>query len=387
MKSETPDIYKWPLIPTERPDYYRPGKFAPIYLGDVLNEIYKIFRKLGYGSQSTIWLAKDILHNRYVAVKVYSAEDKLQLVDRIFHDNVEAVLDHFTITSVNGSHLCTVLEPLGRCLTDIIDQKLDAQRGRSESSEDHQKYDPHILLGLDSLHSQQIVHRDIQPANIAFALSFELDTMSMDENSKRHIAWIERHDGQPLKSHEIQYAVCPSLLHDRILFDDMPRFRLCLIDLGFSQPFDDCDPKLFGPHNYRSPETILPIPVTYKADIFTAGIVFWEVVTTRNLVWSHYHKGKVDDNQYLRDLITRLGPMPEHFEKLFPLTDEDYEAPLDEEDFHYGDLQFAARRDGPEDMTDHERDAFVDLITQMLQWEPEKRPTTKELLKYPFFEL
>ncbi len=43
----------------ESPEYYVPGKFHPVHLGDVLNGRYRVFRKLGAGSQATIWLARD----------------------------------------------------------------------------------------------------------------------------------------------------------------------------------------------------------------------------------------------------------------------------------------------------------------------------------------
>jgi len=43
----------------ESPENYLPGGFHPVHLGDVLNGRYLIFRKLGAGSQSTVWLARD----------------------------------------------------------------------------------------------------------------------------------------------------------------------------------------------------------------------------------------------------------------------------------------------------------------------------------------
>lgn len=46
--------------PTEWIEQYRPGKFHPIHLGDLLdNARYRVIRKLGYGSYSTVWLARD----------------------------------------------------------------------------------------------------------------------------------------------------------------------------------------------------------------------------------------------------------------------------------------------------------------------------------------
>lgn len=38
----------------EYPEYY------PVKLGQVLNDRYEIFHKLGYGTYSTVWLAVDL---------------------------------------------------------------------------------------------------------------------------------------------------------------------------------------------------------------------------------------------------------------------------------------------------------------------------------------
>lgn len=42
------------------PDDYGPGKLHPVHLGDLFSgSRYKVVRKLGAGSFSTVWLAKD----------------------------------------------------------------------------------------------------------------------------------------------------------------------------------------------------------------------------------------------------------------------------------------------------------------------------------------
>jgi serine/threonine-protein kinase SRPK3 len=46
--------------PVEDVNEYRPGGYYPIQLGQSLrNRRYLILRKLGYGSYSTVWLARD----------------------------------------------------------------------------------------------------------------------------------------------------------------------------------------------------------------------------------------------------------------------------------------------------------------------------------------
>lgn len=48
--------------PSEWAESYRPGGFHPVNLGDSFKDgQYRVIRKLGYGSFSTVWLARDKL--------------------------------------------------------------------------------------------------------------------------------------------------------------------------------------------------------------------------------------------------------------------------------------------------------------------------------------
>ena len=43
----------------ESPDRYRPGGYHPVHIGDFVHERYKVIHKLGFGTFSTVWLARD----------------------------------------------------------------------------------------------------------------------------------------------------------------------------------------------------------------------------------------------------------------------------------------------------------------------------------------
>ncbi|KAK5996744.1 Serine/threonine-protein kinase SRPK [Cladobotryum mycophilum] len=63
------------LVEEEKTPYYDPVRFYPAQLGQIVNERYQIATKLGYGSSSTVWLARDLNRwrwsgERYVAVKI-----------------------------------------------------------------------------------------------------------------------------------------------------------------------------------------------------------------------------------------------------------------------------------------------------------------------------
>lgn len=47
-------------VEEERVPQYKPEKFYPVRLGEVLCTKYQIVAKLGFGTSSTIWLCRDI---------------------------------------------------------------------------------------------------------------------------------------------------------------------------------------------------------------------------------------------------------------------------------------------------------------------------------------
>ncbi len=49
---------------------YKIGGYHPMHVGEILIERYVIIQKLGWGHFSTVWLAKDLNYNTYVALKI-----------------------------------------------------------------------------------------------------------------------------------------------------------------------------------------------------------------------------------------------------------------------------------------------------------------------------
>lgn len=58
----------------ERMEYYEAGGYHPVTIGDRFHNRYRVVHKLGHGTYSTIWLARDEVSSRYVAVKVCTAD-------------------------------------------------------------------------------------------------------------------------------------------------------------------------------------------------------------------------------------------------------------------------------------------------------------------------
>lgn len=53
-------IDKNQLIEEEEMPEYKPEHFYPVRLGEVFHDRFQIMTKLGFGSSSTIWLARDL---------------------------------------------------------------------------------------------------------------------------------------------------------------------------------------------------------------------------------------------------------------------------------------------------------------------------------------
>ncbi|TLS28026.1 hypothetical protein PpBr36_02024 [Pyricularia pennisetigena] len=204
----------------ERAQQYLPGGFCPIHLGDVLQGRYHVFRKLGTGSQCTVWLARDkgVKERRYVALKVFAAKysklDDISIEQLLasrpdghegnhpgkFH--VELALDSFQVRGPNEqTHQVKVTEPLGRSLAEIIEDAAErraelsgsdawlgkAVEGDGWSTRFAKRACYQVLLGLDYLHARQVAHRDVRPGNVCAAL--QKDLCELDENEIQESVW------------------------------------------------------------------------------------------------------------------------------------------------------------------------------------------------------
>lgn len=66
-------VYRW-QEGVEDLEGYCSGGYHPTHIGDrYFNDRYEVVHKLGYGSYSTVWLAKDHLEAKYVAMKILIA--------------------------------------------------------------------------------------------------------------------------------------------------------------------------------------------------------------------------------------------------------------------------------------------------------------------------
>jgi serine/threonine protein kinase len=204
---------------------------------------YEIVRELGKGAMGIVYLAKDPLIGRLVALKTIRPsahaedEDTREFQARFVREAQAAgILSHPSIVTV---HDIGVDEPSGMSFIAMeyvegSNLKEVLSQGRPLSFEQAADIIAQVAEGLDFAHSKGIVHRDVKPANIILL------------------------DGNRAKITDFGIAKITSGVAN-------------LTTTG----------QFLGTPNYMAPEQIKGTPVDGRSDIFSLGICLYECLTHR----------------------------------------------------------------------------------------------------------
>ncbi len=140
------------------------------YIGKFLDNRYEILEKIGSGGMAVVYKAKCHWLNRFVAVKILK-EDLAQDEEfrRRFHEESQAVamLSHPNIVSVYDVSRSPELDYIVMELIEGITLKQYMQkRGGKLSWKESLHFITQIMKALSHAHSRGIIHRDIKPHNI-----------------------------------------------------------------------------------------------------------------------------------------------------------------------------------------------------------------------------
>ncbi|QQK43758.1 CMGC/SRPK protein kinase [Penicillium digitatum] len=107
-----------------------------------------MLHKLGWGGYSTVWAARDQRNDTYITVKICVAES------------------HGGETRASKSEQIGISSPLSRTF-DTIDTHFSGRRLPRKLAKVIAKQS---LVGINSLHQQEIAHRDLHTRNLAFTI-------------------------------------------------------------------------------------------------------------------------------------------------------------------------------------------------------------------------
>ncbi|KAG6206995.1 hypothetical protein E4U50_003953 [Claviceps purpurea] len=288
---------------------YKQFGLHPILLGDVLPKPltcvsdvkkeprYRIMLKLGYGAFATVWLARDLVEKRYVAVKVGHGSDnslpdrECEILSQIRktgpgkhgYERVIELLDAFVVRGPNGFHQCLVTEVVSPL------NHPDTRRHCSGS------YDVvrQIVEGFAFLHGEGIVHGDPHIGNFGIALP-QLEQFEEDDIVEFFgtpeiypvIPWDPKFPMNSLPPYLVQSVPIEYLLQGKKAFPT-GSVTIKILDFGRAYKISEADPNLLGavPEMIQPPEDALHelchgssgSTWSEAADIWAVGCTVWEV--------------------------------------------------------------------------------------------------------------
>ena len=205
------------------------------YIGKMLDDRYEILELIGTGGMANVYKARCHRLNRLVAIKILKS-DLADNADfrRRFHDESQAVaqLSHANIVSVYDVSTNPDREYIVMELIDGITLKQYMERRGRMDWRESLHFITQIMRGLSHAHSRGIIHRDIKPQNIMV-----------------------------LRDGSVKVADFGSA---------------CLANAG-----QTLTQEALGSVHYISPEQARGDRIDARSDIYSAGVVLYEMLTGR----------------------------------------------------------------------------------------------------------
>ncbi len=201
---------------------------------------YEILGQLGQGGMGAVYKGRDTVIGRDVAIKVIQEQAinapgikkrfyrEAQSAGRLSHENITIIYD---VREEDGKPFIVMEYLEGRDLSEIL------KAGTSLSNQDKLNIATQICRGLQFAHEQGVIHRDIKPANV---------------------------------------RVLPS---GRVKIMDFGIARIQ--ETGIQETLTQTNAPL-GTPGYMSPEQVMGEDLDRRSDIFSFGVLFYELFTGNN---------------------------------------------------------------------------------------------------------
>jgi len=218
---------------------------------------YRVIEEIGRGGNGIVYRVHDILNNQFLALKKLHSEhstttysetiDKIQMalahefqtIATLRHPNIISVVDYgFDLTSTNTSQPYFVMEYI-KTSQDIV------KAGYTKNISEKLNLVLQMLQALSYLHRRNILHLDLKPANVLY-------------------------NGDAIK----------------------------VVDFGLATKIGQTS-NTSGTLPYIAPERLLGKQPTFASDLFSAGVILYEILTDTH----PFNFGALDTNQFLNKLL------------------------------------------------------------------------------------
>ncbi|MBS7576861.1 MULTISPECIES: Stk1 family PASTA domain-containing Ser/Thr kinase [unclassified Enterococcus] len=207
-----------------------------IEIGKIFNERYRIISPIGSGGMANVFLAEDLILHRQVAIKVLRTDFQndpiaIRRFQREAHAATELV--HPNIVSVYEVGEVDGMQYLAMEYVKGSDLKHYIRENAPLSNQEAVRLIREILAAITVAHDHKIVHRDLKPQNVL-----------LDENCTAKIT-----------------------------------------DFGIATAFSETGltqtNSMLGSVHYLSPEQARGASATYRSDIYSIGIILFEMLTNQ----------------------------------------------------------------------------------------------------------
>ncbi|KAI0521487.1 kinase-like domain-containing protein [Xylaria bambusicola] len=248
--------------------YYVRDQYYPITIGEIVGSRYQLARDL---RDQTFWALK-------VHINIIENNQELELFRHLANTPMEEEFLH-TAARPHGDYDVFVLPPMQKTLRDFraalrdgIFQSLFVTQALNQ-----------VLLGLCYLHVANMVHTDLHLGNLLIGL-WDLSKMSIMEETELHTP--SGAGGPP--------TIC-----------GFGRARVGGKHSGVAMPLQ-----------YRAPEVILGIEWGIPVDLWSVGLVTWDLLE-KELLCDIYdtHSQDLNDTHHLAAMTALIGPPPSGFLK------------------------------------------------------------------------
>ena len=412
-------------------------------VGEVFNNKYYCIKYLGRGTFSRVWLVYDIIDNKYFAMKSQFEEfyedslHEIKVMKKINNkDNSDSrivkLYDHFSI----NKNTYMIYELLGISLLEFFRETSDddsdandsdandsdANDSINEESNDGKRIPKaavkiiikDILLGLSEAHNKNIIHTDLKPENILLniykpKIKETIDNFTSFNPEKIFIDLITNYlpddfyeyDRNKRKKHK-QKAKVKAINDFKILFKktdiyqndtenidyidniDVNTLKAIIVDFGNGEFTNDLVQDEISLRCYRPPENILYEKYDTKADIWVVGCLLYEMLTNEFLFDIDRNLKSIDRNrQHIHQMYELFGKIP-----LEIVDNCDYGGYYFDNKgrvLKYKDFEHVPILDilvTEFNYNEYEAILINDLLSKMLEYNPNKRLDALECLKY-----